>query len=184
MIDDNRELLFVHIARTGGTSIETALVGKDWWFINPLTKHISAKQAREHYGEDVWKTYNKFSVVRNPWGRVASMWAVKSWHISSDIEFDCSFEYFIRNLKPHQNERYHSLFYCDILNEELDFILRFENLQEDFSSMLAEIGCPDITLPHIEKSNLKHYRDLYGEAEKQLVGEIFDKDISALGYVF
>jgi hypothetical protein len=75
MIDHNRKLIFIHIARTGGTSIETALVGKDWWFFDAQTKHISAKQARMFYGEELWKSYTKFSVIRNPWDRIISMWA-------------------------------------------------------------------------------------------------------------
>jgi hypothetical protein len=184
MIDDSRELLFIHISRTAGSSIETALVGKDWWLIDSPTKHISAKQAREHYGESIWTTYNKFSVVRNPWDRVASLWAAKSWHQASKIDLNCSFEFFIKNLKPHPNERYQSLFYFDILNEDIEYILRFENLQEELNSMLDDIGCQPISLPHTEKRSHKHYRNLYTEVEKNLVGEIFEKDITSLGYEF
>ena len=66
----------------------------------------------------------------------------------------------------------------------MDFVLWFENLQKDFDSMLDNIGCRAVALPHVEKISVKHYRDLYGEAEKRLVGEIFDKDILALGYEF
>ncbi|MCA9055782.1 MAG: hypothetical protein KDA75_18225, partial [Planctomycetaceae bacterium] len=67
MIDHQRKLLFIHIARTGGTSIEAALVGCDWWDIDPETKHLSASQAKQIYGDEIWSTYTKFAVVRNPW---------------------------------------------------------------------------------------------------------------------
>ena len=77
MIDHRSKLIFIHIARTGGTSIEASLVGKDWWLVDPSSKHISAKQARDLYGKDIWEAYTKFSVVRNPWDRVVSMWATK-----------------------------------------------------------------------------------------------------------
>ena len=104
MINHDNKLIFIHIARTGGTSIETALSGKDWWLIDPQTKHISAGMARKIYGEEVWRTYTKFSVVRNPWDRVVSMWATQWWHEASGLDENCSFEEFIRNIKPHPHE--------------------------------------------------------------------------------
>ena len=184
MIDYVNKLIFIHIARTGGTSIETAIVGKDWWLIDQKTKHISAKNAREIYGEDIWHTYTKFSVVRNPWDRITSMWATNWWHESSGLDIDCSLEEFIIKLKPHKNERYNTLFYYEILNEEMDFILRFESLQKDFSRMLNIIRVADIKLPHIEKRYHENYTTMYGEIEKRLVSDLFGIDISRFGYSF
>jgi hypothetical protein len=184
MIDHTRKLIFVHIARTGGSSIETALVGKDWWLIEPQTKHISAKNARTIYGEDVWNTYTKFSIVRNPWDRIASMWATKWWHQASDLDEGCSFEEFIRKIKPHPHEIYDTLFYYEILNEKIDFILRFESLQDDFSRMLSSIGVGDIQLPHIEESKRQYYTTIYSEIEKQLIADLFDIDILRFGYSY
>jgi len=184
MIDHDRKLIFLHIARTGGTSIESALVGKDWWLIDSATKHISARQARKHYGEKIWGTYLKFSVVRNPWDRVVSMWAAGSWHRASHLSNDCSFEEFIRNLRPHPHEKYNSLLYCDVLNDDIDFIIRFEKLQEDFNRMLNDISMQSITLPHKERRLHKHYSEMYGTMEKQLVNRIFHRDISEFNYEF
>ena len=184
MIDHSRELLFLHIARTGGTSIETALVENDWWYIEAPTKHLSAKQARLYYGEKIWNTYTKFSVVRNPWDRVISMWSTKWWHPTRESREECSMEFFIQNLKPHPNETYNSLHYHEILNEEMDFVLRFENLQHDFSKMLISTGRDNISLPHMEKREHDHYRNIYSEKASQMVRKLFDKDISTFGYRF
>lgn len=184
MIDHTRKLIFIHIARTGGTSIEKALTGKDWWVIEPRTKHISAKQARKIYGEDVWRSYTKFSVVRNPWDRITSMWATRWWHQSSDLAEGCTFEEFIRKIKPHPNEIYNTLFYHEILNQNMDFILRFESLQNDFSRMMSSIGCDGMQLPHIEKRNHENYRDMYGDIEKQLVFDLFNTDVLKYRYSY
>jgi len=184
MIDHERKLLFLHIARTGGTSIEYALTGQDWWRIEAATKHISAGQARKHYGEEIWGTYFKFSVVRNPWDRVVSMWAAGSWHQASNLDQNCSFETFIKKLRPHSNEAYNSLLCCDALNDKIDFVMRFEHLQEEFNSMLSRIGAQHITLPRKECRPHKPYSEMYGDVEKQLVREIFHKDITAFGYEF
>jgi len=184
MIDHERKLIFIHIARTGGTSIEVALVGKDWWYIDPDTKHISAKQACEIYGKEIWDSYTKFSVVRNPWDRVVSMWATKWWHESSGIPNNCTFEIFLRNLRPHPNEKYSTLFYHKILNEDIDFILRFETLGEDFCAMLNNMGYKNVRLPHKEKRRRKPYQEMYNENTRLLVEELFKNDIEKYNYSF
>ena len=184
MIDHKRKLIFVHIARTGGTSIETALVGKDWWLIDPQTKHNSAKNVRTIYGEDIWNEYTKFSVVRNPWDRIVSMWSTNWWHQASELDEFCSFEFFLQNMKPHPHEKYDTLFYYKILNEEMNYILRFETLQNNFTTMLNNIGSKDIRLPHVEKRQHEHYIDIYNEKEKQIVSDLFHLDISMFGYCF
>jgi len=176
----------VHIARTGGSSIETALIGKDWFDVDPDTKHISAKSARSIYGENIWNTYKKFTVVRNPWDRLVSMWATKWWHHSSGIDENSSFIDFIKMIKPHPNELYNSLYYHEILNEEMDFILRFENLQNDFANMLDTIGIGrgEVQLPHVKKWEHQPYTAMYNKKAKKLVAKLFEEDIQKFNYSY
>ncbi len=184
MIDHDRKLIFIHIARTGGSSVEAALVGKDWWHIDSVTKHISARQARQSYGEDIWNSYTKFSVVRNPWDRVISLWATTRWHETAGLPLSCSLETFIRNLKPHPHERYNSLFYHEILNEEMDVVLRFENLEHDLNQMLGKVNADAVQLPHVNKKQRGSYRQVHTEQSRALVREMFARDIEAFGYAF
>lgn len=74
MIDHNRQLIFVHIARCGGTSIEQACIGQDMWYSNPHEKHIPAQIARKIY-QPYWKDYYKFALVRNPFERFRSLYS-------------------------------------------------------------------------------------------------------------
>src|SRR5580704_3284299 len=147
MIDHQRKLLFVHIARTAGTSIEIALLGEDWWKIEPETKHLSARQARLYYGEEIWRNYTTFAVVRNPWDRFVSMWTIGYWY-GKDTHLQgvkpTSFGEFLRTLKPHPAEKYDTLHQNQILDEELNFVLKFENLQDEFSAMLKQIAMAEI----------------------------------------
>lgn len=73
IIDHNRQIIFTHIARTGGSTIETMFMGQDWWLINSHTKHIPAQVAKKIYAP-YWDTYFKFAIVRNPFERIRSMW--------------------------------------------------------------------------------------------------------------
>lgn len=187
MIDPSRRLLFTHVARTGGTSVETALIGKDWWQVDPDSKHISASQARALYGEDVWCGFTKFSIVRNPWDRVVSMWATGWWwdertHLQG--RQPPSLSEFVATLAPHPHERYQSLHYDEILEDEQDFVLRFESLQRDFSAMLATLGLPDVALPHVEGREHAHYRSYYDAESVALVAQRFAADIRRYEYSF
>lgn len=189
MIDHEKRLLFIHIARTGGTSVETALIQNDWWFIEPNTKHLSASQAHKYYGEEIWNSYTKFAVVRNPWDRIISMWATGWWRsksedVNSNINDKKKLTNFILQLKPHPHEIYDSLFYHEILDERMDYILRFENLALDLSAMLAELKLQQVSLPHVEKGERKHYREYYDKDTEKLVGSIFQKDIELFHYKF
>ena len=187
MIDRARNLLFLHIARTGGTSVETALVGRDWWQIDPATKHISASQARSIHGEIVWRKFKKFTIVRNPWDRIVSMWVTGWWYDESTHlrgAKPVSMKEFLRTLKPHPHERYGSLHYHEILDEEMDFILRFESLQTDFSAMLKSLNQPDLVLPRVESRVRDDYHAYFDQESADLVAAIYQTDIRRFNYAF
>jgi hypothetical protein len=179
------ELIFVHIARTGGTSIETALTGHDWWLISPETKHLSARQVRLGAGEARWAKYFKFSVVRNPWDRVVSMFAT-GWWMGDQRQRDAQaeFQHFIAHLAPHPHERYASLHYSEIINEKLDMIIRYEALQEGFERVCEAIGSPAMRLGRQEARPRLHYSAYYNDATRRQVGELFKRDIEHYGYGF
>ena len=184
MIDHQRKLLFVHIARTGGTSIEAALVGCDWWEIDPDTKHLSASQMRRHYGDEFWDVYTKFTVIRNPWDRLVSMWATGWWHADGATPESVPFQEFLQSLRPHASEQYQSLHYHEVLDEPIDRVLRFERLASDFADLMRDCGDSTLTLPHRERRDRRHYRDYFDDASREFVAEHFAEDITRFGYSF
>ena len=184
MIDHQRKLLFVHIARTGGTSIEAALVGCDWWEIDPATKHLSASQAKRLYGDEIWSSYTTFTVVRNPWDRLVSMYVTGWWRNQEPEPGPEGLRKFLDALQPHPNEKYQSLHYCEILEEPVDHVLRFERLAADFSDLMTQVGEPTLLLPHHERRDRDHYRRYYDETTRRMVAERFAADIARFEYTF
>ncbi len=89
MISYSRKFLFVHIAKTGGTSVRAALRRYRWgsWYTLPLwlasqidqlsrprhklglkfPRHAKAIAAKEMLPQEVFEKLFKFVVVRNPW---------------------------------------------------------------------------------------------------------------------
>ena len=70
MINDNLKLIFVHIPKTGGTSIKKSLGITN----RSLGYHKRANDIKKEI-PDKWKNYFKFSVVRNPYDRVYSIYS-------------------------------------------------------------------------------------------------------------
>lgn len=195
MICHNHKCIFIHIPRTAGTSIERSIIPEWTWTDFKKEKHILASTAKFLY-KDYWNDYFKFSFVRNPWDRMLSMskygdfygCKVENDKINIDqymqkysrIEIDPRSKSAIENVEPIKNA-----VYLNILNEELDFIGRFENLQEDYSKVCSIINCKN-EIKHIEpnQKKFKHYTEYYNDETREIVAEKYAKDVEYFGYEF
>jgi hypothetical protein len=65
-------------------------------------------------------------------------------------------------------------------------ILKFENIKEDFSSMIEKHGIKNLSprLPHTNSTSHKPYRDYFNSNTKQIVKKVFEEDCDLLKYVF
>ncbi len=91
---------------------------------------------------------------------------------------------FIELLKPHPHEKYDSIFYHDILDEELDFIGRYEHLEQDFQRICSLCEISPRPLPHLEGRARGHYSLYYDDTAAELVFNRFRRDIELYGYSF
>jgi hypothetical protein len=192
--------IFIHIQRTAGSSIESWICGNDWWEIEPRTKHLLASQAKMEYA-DYWDEYFKFSIIRNPWDRMVSFVnRMKKDDEVWDVDFDEALKIYKDKygfpLTVELDKRFaikpfnYSIFslnsvYLNILNEPLDFIARFENLNEDMAYIQDKLSIPNKFDQHLEKSDKPvNYKDYYDERSREEVGNLFNRDIEYFNYVY
>ena len=191
MISHKHKFIFVHIDKTAGSSIEKTLDPslKEYksGYTNFKGKHYSAKTLSEKFPSE-FKEYFKFSFVRNPFEREVSLYFfyVKTRFKKISLNFS---EFLLKRYSSRQSWDTAFYTYLDALslgNNEynVDFIGRFENLQQDFNTVCDKIGIPRQQLPHKNKSKHKHYTEYYDDETKQIVAEKYAKDIEYFGYKF
>tara|TARA_Y100000593_G_scaffold94543_1_gene194155 strand:+ start:412 stop:1020 length:609 start_codon:yes stop_codon:yes gene_type:complete len=202
MISPDKKFVFTHIGRSGGASIEAAL--KDVGLKKPhLSDMYSDKskilefKASQHWlsveeqfviGEDLWEEYFKFTIVRNPWDRLVSQYF---GHVIKEVP-GLSFEdYLIKSFvkkEYHDYERFTepSMYWItdDDDNLMVDYIGKFETLQEDFDIICDKIGIERRILGQTGKSKREHYRTYYNDYTQELVYNYFKADIEEFGYEF
>ena len=154
MINHKHKCIFIHIQRTAGSSLEAIIDGKDWWETKELQpqKHLLASQSKKLYKEH-WNDYFKFSIVRNPWARMVSMLRPWGFFVKEEAGLLNISEYKNRYGFPATTEfdtRFHNkadipigkegFGYSNILDEEMDFIGKYENLEEDTRFIFKSIN--------------------------------------------
>src|SRR6266705_103834 len=161
MISFQKRFLFVHIPKTGGNSIQSILArysedkivrrpGQDgverFGVSNPkykLKKHSPLAAYREALGEEQFSRLYKFACVRNPWERMVSFYFTpgqgKKWDrkaFKKTISKTLSAADYLRLEEGERDP------FCNV-----ERIIRFENLAEDFQLVCADLAIPGEPLP-------------------------------------
>ena len=210
-LSHKHKCLFIHIPKTGGTSIETALGIFGNWKIENLNtlfglinseklntfnyksnflQHLTYTECQKTI--TIPKDYTSFSFVRNPWDKLVSIYSnpdnnLIEYSKSKNINLrELSFSKFIEiihELNHIHLEHQHTFIYDQQNRRQVDFLGRFEVFHQDFNKLCKELGIkPD--LPHTNKSNHKQYRDYYTHKTKIIVSQFYEQDIDLFNYTF
>lgn len=202
MICHRQRLVFVHLRRTAGNSIEAALGGIelfDRWFRRTQVWDNRLHRGRSWYKRDrrghrihataieiraahptEFDRYFKFTIVRNPWEQMASLYARLHSH---DAAFSGFRNWLWRFDLPNGTVPQSSIF-DDEGRRLVDFVGRFERLQEDFDAACDLAGIPRRKLPRTNDSRGLPMAELYDHASRSIVERLYAPDIERFGYSF
>lgn len=194
--------LFIHINKTGGTSIENAL--------KLPFRHATALELVDYFGEAEFKKRFTFAFVRNPWSRAVSEYNFRvksnqnnmginkipfeSWLEKIYIERD---PYYLAGLmKRDKNNKSgtkyepkmfqpQSSWICDGSGNLLvNFVGKFEYITTDFEQICQEIGVK-VNLPHLNSTQSQSWKDYYKDTKSvDIISSAFAEDIERFGYEF
>ena len=178
--------IFIHINKTGGSSVEKAL--------GMRFDHRNAREKIAAVGRGVWDRKFTFSIVRNPWDKVVSHYHYRLKNGQAGFrDGGPSFNDWVRLAYGERDPRYYNqpqMFapQMDWIGDDRDRILvqfvgRFERLDADFKEICARIG-RTAELPHLKATRHAHYSTYYDAASRDIVARHFERDIRHLGYDF
>ena len=171
---------------------------------------------REKVGETVWAGYFKLTVARNPWDLLVSYIHSKFGpHYWRDVWGQRRPVAFVRNVpralrllrlrrelaRGRRKESVEAIvreglfghveqiprFYFSRGEAYADYVIRFENLQQDYDEACRRLGLPPQSLPRANtrpRPKDTDYRDYYTDFSREYVADLCRPMIAAFGYRF
>jgi hypothetical protein len=202
MISLKHNFLYVHIPKTAGNAVQNILrhysedkivcltplqdgverfeVRSDQFKIE---KHSTLEDYRRELGEAQLAPLFKFCCVRNPWERAISFYfsphrGPVEWHRADFMKLvpkimPASGFVTLKNAKPGKSPF-----------ENVDYVIRFEHLNDDFREVCAQLNIPAQELPVRNKSTRRHFSEYYDRELVELIRSHFREDIERFGYEF
>jgi hypothetical protein len=205
MISLEYNFLFVHVTKCAGHSIQQVLLPyalaeinresfADWRVISGtpgyprLGKHSTLRDYQRYLEPELFAGMFKFGVVRNPWERLISFHFSPHW---GPVEWNRDeFKYRINRVDDGAHHRKFGEMWFGIEGgasspfDNVDYIMRFERLNEEFRIVCERIGIPYSPLPTYNKSKHAHYSTYYDEELVELVRAQFSDVVERFGYRF
>ncbi len=178
--------------------------------------HMRAGRIKENIGDKIWDEYFVFTIVRNPWDMLVSryFWNIKNATprksplqvlgeiiknpLNKDLYGKLINSFRRRELKPGDDFKtfcYKKLppnisntkYYFDKNDKPYNnFVIRYENLDQDYKTVCEKIGLPYEPLPSLKTKTRKKrdYKEMYDDELRDWVAKKFSKEIDHFGYKF
>jgi hypothetical protein len=146
-----------------------------------------------------FRSYYKFSFIRNPWDRLASTYFFlqrggmdpqdAAW-AEANLKDYPTFESFVKGWLTEDaihtwiHFRPQHYFICDEEGRvKMDFVGRVENMDADFAEVADKLGCKR-QLARVNVGIHDHYSRYYNDTTREIVARVYARDIELFGYQF
>jgi len=156
----------------------------DLIYFNKYKSHMGASLLQTRIPKKTWESYYKICIERNPWDKTLSYYHMKM-HNSRLPKM--SFDHFLtysRSLCSDFDR------YCDSGGNILvDRILRYESLLSDLFEVCMKLRLPfngdlGFNINSQFRTDRRSYRDVYTDSQRQVVANVYKREIDLLGYKF
>ncbi|MDR8393929.1 sulfotransferase family protein [Aliifodinibius sp. S!AR15-10] len=188
---DELKCIFVHVPKTAGLAVSRALFG------NLGGSHKTVIEYKRIFGLYDFYSYYSFSFVRNPFTRLVSAYTFlkngginkkdRKWARENIASYK-SFESFVLNWLNAENiwSYIHLLpqhhFLCENDEPQVNFIGRFENLQQDFQKICKELNVDPILTQYNKTKRSQKCEEYYTPEIWEKVVKLYKKDFDIFGY--
>ena len=212
MISHKHKYIYIHIPKTGGNSVEAALLENIGIPPERCNDEGLTKAERQEYR--IWYTHGEidvqhrklgqykkwrereyftFSFVRNPWDRYVSEYFYIYEHHDNREEFRQLFPTFrdfvmedaLSNWCYYAHDFQQIEFILNANEHKLvDFIGKCETLQDDFDHVCRKLNLGHMKLPRTNQTAHTHYSTYYDYETKMVTAKKYKADIQFFNYSF
>ena len=150
--------------------------------------HITAEQIRPHLDDAVWDDYFKFGFVRNPFDRFVS---TCFFFNRGNTNFERSAVAFMKDRLRRSRFRQRILVKPQFQqlcwtggDIALDFVGRYENLQQSYDEICSQIGVSSTQLGQKNASDHRSFDSYYDAELRQQVADFYAEDLRIFNYEF
>lgn len=156
-----------------------------------LPQHATAPALRAWLGRELWETYFRFTVERNPWDRALSRYWWQRFRMERRGRSIAGLSEYLRWLereKPYMLSNWGHYTIDDRI--AVDKVIFFEDLEAGLSEVAEQLGLSaPIRLPSSRaKSGFRkdraHYSEILGARDRALIDRVCAREIEAFGYRF
>ena len=147
-------------------------------------------RGRTAVSQKQYDDYFKFTFVRNSWSRAYSWYKNvmrdEIHRTNHNIPPHCPFAEFL-NLQLGKGPLRSQLYWITDCNGEvvMDFVGRFERLEEDFAHVGEVLGLKNGRLPKLISSKPSdHYTQFYDDKTQALIANFYQEEIATFGFEF
>ena len=202
IICDKKSFIFIHIPKNSGTAMTKAIqrIYKDTKLLISCERdgvnigidkmHLYHEVIDKFITKNILDKYIKFCIIRNPYDKLYSAWNfIKERHGYNDIndfikyklddEFIYGKEIVPRDARVHYRPQF-TFVYDKDNNQFADFIIRYENLNEDISEMNKKYN---LNIPLYDNGNTKKkYMDYFNKDSLKKINKLYEKDFLLFNY--
>ena len=148
--------------------------------------HVSVREARAALSPDLWQSYFKFAIVRNPFDRFVSVCAMLNKRNPGYRGQEMAFMKTALNV-PRFRQRVLVRPQAEMLTGEdgqlgLDYVGRYESLTESFTTICSRIGLGDQALAVANATEHQPFGTYYDSQLKRMVGDFYRRDFALFNY--